>query len=550
MNLVLIETSGNQAYIFATNKLRENVGASELTYRVGTQFVHEAVADSRGPHLKRDSQAEVRKALQEATSNPPLENGAYPVEVILAVSGKALVLVGDEESGRAIVRGVSRRTLERAPGIEAPGVIGEFDPSARSIHHAIRDVHRSLEKTRSRIPGPAQRYLRLPFVADCLTSGLPAAKYATHGLPREEHGPRSAVALAKQDAREAWHQRVENLCEQNGIRNPLPDATTELEKLGCDWVAVIHADGNGLGQVFLNFNQGLQPSFEQDPQQHNRQYINELRRFSLALEECTEQAFCMALNKLHPIGKRRVLPIVPLVLGGDDLTVVCDGKQAMRFTRTFITAFEEQTKNNATIRSVMTRVRNQDCVTICAGVAIVKPHFPFFAAYTLAEELLKGAKTLAKQDATPFSAVDFHVLYDASAPDLKRIRGSLTVDSGKTRLFARPYAVSSNRGPLNRHVEDLVRRLESIQATDDDGRRLLPNSMLHELREGLFLGRQQADARLQLALGRHDPKAFGSLINKPSGTRPSLFWDEDGGTSYTALLDTMDLAEFWKEKGQ
>ncbi len=183
----------------------------------------------------------------------------------------------------------------------------------------------------------------------------------------------------------------------------------------------------------------------------------------------------------------------------------------------------------------------------CAGVAIVKPHFPFFSAYTLAEELLREAKTLAKQGATPFSAVDFHVLYDASAPDLERIRQSLTVDDGKTSLVARPYTVSPNQGPKHRHFDDLQRRLKSTRATDDENRRLLPNSMLHELREGLFLGRRQANARLKLAMGRHDPEHFGNLIHATDGKGYSLFWDEDGKMSYTALLDTMDLAEFWEE---
>ena len=41
---------------------------------------------------------------------------------------------------------------------------------------------------------------------------------------------------------------------------------------------------------------------------------------ALALDRCTEQAFCTALGVLKPRGRREVLPIVPLVLGGDDLT--------------------------------------------------------------------------------------------------------------------------------------------------------------------------------------------------------------------------------------
>ncbi|MCX7700243.1 MAG: hypothetical protein N2039_05155, partial [Gemmataceae bacterium] len=291
--------------------------------------------------------------------------------------------------------------------------------------------------------------------------------------------------------------------------------------------------------VFLNFDKVARTN-------DNRDYVDKLRRFSLALNQCTERAFCQAVGIVRPKKQSRnrmVVPVVPLVLGGDDLTVVCDGRQALRFTKRFIDLFEEETRNHPDINPVLS-----NGVTSCAGVAIIKPHFPFFAAYQLAEDLLRSAKTIAKATPDQFlSAIDYHILYDASGPDLERIRRELTVDvgrspgDGKTLLVGRPYVTTPNQGPVNRRWSDLERRITALQARDEDDRRRLPNSMLHDLREGLFLGHEAADARLKLVLGRYRDAGLDHLL----GGEGSLFWKEDG-TRRTALLDAIDTAEFWE----
>lgn len=527
MNAVLIETSGNQAFIFATNKLRENVGASELTAQVGTRFVQEAV-QRVGGLVPRDD--------RDPTTYPAIDD-RNPVEVILAVSGKALLLVRDAVVGRQIVREVTLRALREAPGLEVHGVVSqEFDFGTTPLHSLIGKVHQEFEIVRSRLPGPASRFQRLPIVAECASSGLPAQRVANRGdgLADDELREYSAQTFAKLRARERWKSRLDSILNRSKSRARLPDATTDLEKLGCDWFAIVHADGNGLGQVFLKFDKIAQVN-------DNRDYITKLRSFSLALDECTETAFCRCLKSLHPRGHDNIIPIVPLVLGGDDLTVVCDGRQALQFTKKFIDYFEEKTREHRAINSIL-----KNGVTSCAGVAIVKPHFPFFAGYQLAEELLQSAKKLAKTNPDrPLSAVDYHILHDASGPDLRRIRRELTVDDGRTILVARPYIVTAGQGPVNRRWSDLACRVAAVRARNEDNRRCLPNSMLHELREGLFLGHEAADARLKLVLERYRNEGLDRLLGDPQ--HQSLFWSE-GSERRTGLLDAVDTAEFWQAK--
>jgi hypothetical protein len=551
MNLVLIETTGNQSYIFATNKLRENVGASELTHRVGTRFTLEAVGRLTGQSLYDEDSENLRRNLLDERRNPRFEDGGR-VEVIVATSGKALLLVRDAEDGKRIVSAVTERGLREAPGIHMHGVVVPFNAEQHSLHTAIKWAHEKHAESGGRLPSPEARFQRLPVVAECATSGLPAAVYDRQSPePRKE---RSAVSRAKatldyegRSAAEDGLDRMRRVAKRadSDLRLARMADLERLEEL--DWLGVIHADGNGLGRVFLHFDQHVP-----DQGARPRVYIDTLRRFSLALDYCTEEAFRYALGRMQPRWVARqerrpkkldFLPVVPLVLGGDDLTLVCDGRLAVQFAIEFVEKFEALTRadNLAGFRDVIPVVmrrpdgKGQPVVTSCAGVAIVKPHFPFHAAYELAEALLSSAKKEHNRQ----TAVDFHILYDASGPDLQRIRESLTAPDG-ARLVARPYRVTGQSNEP-RHVSALKRRLEALRSRDEDERRQLPNSMLHELRQALFQGRTVAEARLGLVRERYKNSGIDHLLE--GGW---LFWPENGGY-VTGLIDAMDLVEFWHD---
>lgn len=521
--LVLIETSGNQAYIFSTRKLAQQTGASELTCRAGTTWLREALG------LPDQDAVSWREALR--TSNGRLCAG---VEVVVATSGKAILRVEDRGRAERIIGDITARALREAPGLSVCGAVveetGRPAEDVRRLHERFNANRQALAMQGGRIP-------QLPLGEACVHSGLPAAR-----LVRGE--PHSGSAARKAACAEAWFTRVREIIRRQdpGIR--FAYSIDRLEKrFDEDFVGILFADGNGLGRIILNFDAYLDA--------HEREgegFYAALRLFSTELEAATERAFAAACRSVVPPGEEgAILPVVPLILGGDDLTCALGGGVALPFTRAFLAAFEEQTERAPTVARIAKNALGAPRLGISGGLVLVKPHFPYAAAHELAEALLRSAKTV-KGFGLPCSSFDVHVVFDASVTDLAGIRARRRGAGGEC-LWGGPYVTT----PLSRldglapehhawveahHADRLFRAMDTIAARDGEGRPLLPRSQLHALREAVARSRREADELFSL-LCRRQPAA------KKLEARPGTVFTESpesGGAAFTVFLDALTLS--------
>src|SRR5262249_42618449 len=107
------------------------------------------------------------------------------------------------------------------------------------------------------------------------------------------------------------------------------------------WLGVVHADGNGLGRRFVQLS--VEPL-------DDRTYVERLRALSLAVDRCSLEAFRAAAIRMHarraeakPSGTP--VPLLPLILGGDDVTVLLDGHEAIAFTIDVLEALERTSRD-------------------------------------------------------------------------------------------------------------------------------------------------------------------------------------------------------------
>lgn len=516
MHVYLFEAKKLQGFIFATGKLRDASGASELLNEI-------AFETGNGEDL-----------VQRVLTAVGLVENATPIR---RASG-AVVLVFKGVEREAVAR---FRTLWRlAIAHHAPG-IGFVDALASEScipddfgNKNDRGLKRLLDYTRHVVlpSEPPVAGLNLPLAAPMVRlagrTGTPpvtqkngeyvdAATVAKRAFLRQPENKAALTAQFSGDNPEVKDLKWPTVLDpsdhgENSILMPMSERHR---------VAVLHADGNGVGQIFIDAAKELEP--------------HEMRDLSIRLAAATKAAAQYAtVETLAGYAEDGILPARPIILGGDDLTLVVRSDRALPFTIAYLKAFEAETKslfaNLREGKSAKTSFLIGNHLTAKAGLAFVGRKQPFSRAYELCESLATAAKSLDESRVSFWrvvssqfeqSADQIHARTDAGLVRLWRPSWSLKALEDLERLVDAMRHEAVGRGALRRVPELLT--LKSL----DEARRVYKNA--------LDAAKRESPAAQKTLLAALEP--FG--LNETSAP----FAEYDGETKYCPLLDAHSLAQ-------
>lgn len=473
--LVAVETASIQPYIYGSNRLQENVGASYLVAEATGNWALAAIIEAVGEDHCNITQRSNTGEHSLDDKAPKIEDtAAMQAEVLYAGGGNVVVLFRQHEHAVTFGRTLSRRVLTEAPGLRIVMASTPYKWSA-PLAKAVGDLLNDIRQERSKQP-PYTTLLGQGVTVMGNSSSLPAVTYSRYDDDITGATARYAANIvAKQRVTKLANERLrtEVLDLDNRYRYPL-----DFDELGrsegeLSLIAVVHMDGNGIGKIIRNFAQKYGTT------EQNRDYIKDMRAFSEGAKVIATHAMQNTIK--HLLGRiddgwihgyndqpsievtkkngQSILPFRPLITGGDDVTFVCDGRLGIALAVRMIEYFEEAARH----------IFPKHNLTACAGVAIVNVHYPFARAYDLADELCDEAKKLRAQVAAETgaqvtdvpSALDWHIGMGGVYDDLDNMREReyevYHNDDAPRSLTLRPVLLDQVNGHSTRNWANIER---------------------------------------------------------------------------------------------
>jgi hypothetical protein len=436
--VVVFGTASLQRYIFQSNRLKENIGASYLAKHWLSDGLVETTQADTSAWKKYEENPDIGQL-----DNPIAKD--KPINVIYIGGGNAALLCKDRKVAENAVRKWSLEVLREAPGLRVVVGYGEVCEH-KSLAKAYRAGLDNLNPCEEALPFGSALH-SLPVVRSCISTGLPASKFRTEPgegiqwISQSAASKRDQVSLkGKPGVAQEYIKKIFPSVLEKTDRLPESRFAIKLDEelggtKGESHIAVVHADGNGMGKL-------LDKVIDKESQDDD-EFLHNLRAFSASTTALSHKALEKTL--LHfktflPLKKSLnnsddIFPLRPIVFGGDDLTFVCDGRVGLHLAAFYLKQFA-----NGKIKVC----GGEKSVDACAGVAIVHTKFPFARAYGFADDLCGKTKLYRRYEANlkgKGSWLDFQIIQEGATSSITDLRETQYHTGEGQTLHQRPYEV-------------------------------------------------------------------------------------------------------------
>lgn len=442
----ILEVSQKQNYIFASNKLKDNiVNSAVIAYVLSPEYI---------------------KEMLQGTSYSEESNMIY------SGGGHTILVFSDDTTAKKMVSIITRKIYSEFHGLMVFAKSLMFEEE-EPIGKCLKKLTESLEVKKS--------------------VRLASFHQGSYGIEKIDSDTLDIAEISKSIIRE----KVKKLEYDSSAGKYTPKGyfpVYQFDELGgiknqSNFIAVVHIDGNGMGKR-------VEELYKEIGEKTWENTKKDLRNFSESIDDDFKAAYMemtqIVAKNLQEYGldeklslKDRNFPIRRIITAGDDICFVTEGRIGIECARIFIQSLGK--KENRF---------DKKGYSACAGVAIVHQKYPFYRAYELAELLCSNAKKYGAQispedNGRSISAIDWHIEFGELKDSLEEIRKSyITFD--QKRLELRPYIISAPEVIMKKNdysarmydnFKRVIKRIQNNEASYGNGK-------IKELRSALKQGEE------------------------------------------------------------
>ena len=537
---LLFDTRSIQRYIYAGNRLRTNIGASYIVDCVFQDILIDEVLKEMFPNDKFTANNAWDFADDE---NAAWENMKSCCVAYIGGGNAMLLFKPSAENLRTdVVKNFTRKLLINRAGLKVGAAQGELNLIDGKLNQEeISKLYSALKDTQNKIFPP----VNVPYsglTLSCEIDGATADFCDTRGLVKPDGEIRfysQETAIKADFSKKANDNLRERFIDIFMLKDFLPDFEfefpDEVDKLGQieteNYFAIVHVDGNNMGLKFRACEN-----------------LNQRRKLSREIRRKTEGAFADLLIKIIKSKNfldeyldldENILPIRPLIIGGDDVTFICPANMAIMFTKTLMELMSSETPADSAEHLTLKNSRRMDC---CAGIAILPTAYPFFRGYELAEQLCDEAKDAMRKSniADGSSWLDFAILHGEQAPELEQIRKN-EYSGARGNLHFGPYRVANSNA---KNAQDKRLNIENLLecTTQFLSEKIMSKGKIKELRGVLQHGKDDAIKFIQQL---ENQKQSLPKISVWEDYLTDALWSNEQ-TARTPYVDAIELMDFYK----